>query len=344
VLLARNNKKISEQKITDLYQQLASLLNAGIALITALELSMESYRDKTMRRLIINIKTHIENGKTLSESLAYYPQYFDLFSRHLIYAGEQIGNISSTLEKIIEHRKTIAMIKNKIKKALFYPATVLCIACAIIFILLFYVIPELQGLFLDFGKQLPAYTRFIMAISTQLHQNIFLILIFLLFFTLIFYFIKTKVPMKIKLPLLSSVIEKYITAHWTYTLATTLNAGIPLAQALYIVSHTLHNFHYQKALRQIKEKIMQGQSMHIAMEHTALFPLRVKQMIYIGEQSGTLPIVLTQLSIFYQTEANDQTEILLNLLEPILIIILGIIIGSIVIAMYLPIFKLGSII
>lgn len=338
------NKKISEQKITDFYQQLASLLNAGIALITALELSIESYHHIAMRNLITSIKTRIENGKTLSESLAYHPQYFDLFSRHLIHAGEQIGNMNSMLEKIIEHRKTIAMIKNKIKKTLLYPLTVLCIACAIIFILLFYVIPELQGLFLDFGKQLPAYTRFIITISTQLHENILLIPIFLLFCTIIFYFIKTRIHIKIKLPLLDSVIEKYTMARWTHTLANTLNAGIPLAQSLYIVSNTMHDFHYQEAFRQIKEKIIQGQSMHIAMRHTALFPLRVKQMIHIGEQSGTLPIVLTQLSIFYQTEANRQTETLLNLLEPILIIILGIIIGSIVIAMYLPIFKLGSII
>lgn len=344
MLLVRDNKKISPQKITDFYEQLASLLNTGIALITALELSIASYPNRAMSTLITHLKTHVENGKTLSESLAYYPQYFDLFSRHLIHAGEQIGNIHHTLEKIIEHRKMITMIKNKIKKALLYPAIVLCIACTIIFILLFYVIPELQSLFLDFGKQLPAYTRFIIAISTQLHQNISVILVFLLFFTTIFYFIKTKISIKIKLPLLNAVIEKYITAHWTYTLATTLSAGIPLAQSLSIVSHTMRHFHYQKAFKQIKEKIMQGQSMYIAMQHTALFPLRVKQMIYIAEQSGTLPLVLTQLSIFYETEANNQTEILLNLLEPILIIILGVIIGSIVIAMYLPIFKLGSII
>ena len=338
------NKRISPQKMTDFYQQLASLLNAGIALITALELSIESYHHIAIRRLIISIKTHIENGKTLSESLAYYPQHFDLFSRHLIYAGEQIGNINSMLEKIIEHRKTIAMIKNKIKKALLYPLTVLCIACAIIFILLFYVIPELQSLFLDFGQELPAYTRFIIAISRQLHQNILLLPVFLLVLSAVFYFIKTKNHIKIKLPLFHAVIEKYSTARWTHTLAITLNAGIPLAESLSIISNTMHDAHYKNAFRKIKEKITQGKSMHTAMQSMALFPLRVKQMIYIGEQSGALPIMLTQLSIFYQTEANHQIETLLNLLEPLLIIILGIIIGSIVIAMYLPIFKLGSII
>ena len=338
------NKKIPSKIIVDFYQQLAFLLQAGLAITTALELYSQSCSNLLMRQLIIDIQNNIENGETLSRSLEKYPQYFNIFCCHLIYAGEQIGDIYSMLEKIIYYNKIIFTIKNKIKKSLLYPMFILFFSILIIFILIYYIIPELQGLFLDFSRQLPVYTQFIIFISNTLRNNTYIfIIIFLLLFYSILYILKTN-TIKIKIPILNIIIEKYFTAIWSHTLASTLSAGIPLSQALYIVIKTMHSPDYKQAFQVIKNKITQGQSMYAAMENMKLFPLRIKQMVYIGEQSGTLVAVLSQLSLACQTEANDSIEIALNILEPLLIIILGVIIGGIVIAMYLPIFKLGSIV
>lgn len=337
------DKKISRALIINFYQQLAALLHTGIPLTMALTLSASACKHFKIRLLILEIKNHIENGKTLSETLAEYPEYFDLLACNLLYAGEQTGNLPMMLAKIVEYKKTLGLIKNKIQKALYYPLIVLGMACIIITVLLVYVIPQLQVLFADFGKQLPVYTRVIMNISTHLRHLGCLLPIFLLVFYGARAFLKKRGYIRGTIPILTPVIEKYLTARWTYTLSIALGAGIPLTHSVQIIIKTMQKSRYQEAFMQIKSQILQGHSLHTAMQNTGVFQAQVNQMIYIGEQSGSLPVVLTELASLYQTEANDHIDTLLGLLEPLLIIFLGVIIGNIVVAMYLPIFKLGSV-
>ncbi|MBA2711781.1 MAG: type II secretion system F family protein [Tatlockia sp.] len=346
------SKKISQADITLFSRQLATMQKAGISLTEALDFVAKSQTNLLLKSLVMGIKNEVTKGYSLSEVLLKYPNYFNELFCNLIAAGEKSGKLDVMLDRVASYNEKIELIKSKVKKALAYPLIVLLISILVTLALLIYVVPEFESLFNGFGAELPALTSLIITISRKLTNNwpIFLgftcALIWLLLKARLRY-VKLKDTIDeiiLRLPILGSLLSKAIIVRFSRTLAVSFEAGLPLIESLGAVSAVVVNKIYEKATFQIRTDLFSGQPLHIAMKNTNLFPPMAVQMVAIGEESGTLGFMLEKIAIFYEEDLNSSLEISLNLLEPIMMSILGLIIGSLVIAMYLPIFKLGSVV
>lgn len=346
------NKKISSKHIVDFSRQLATLINSNIPLFTALNIMQQSCEHSNLRVLIENIKRDIEGGIVLSAALKKRIRYFGNLFCNLVFIGEQSGTLDIMLNHIANyHEKTEAQ-KHKIKKALLYPSVILLTAIIVSIVLLTFVVPQFVELFHGLQAQLPTYTQFIIQLSTIIRSKGLFMLLVIIITMFTFKTIKKRCKMFsvfsdkiiLKMPIIGTVLKKSTIASFCRTLAITFNAGLPLSEALQIIAETCDNQIYQQTIFKIHQQVSAGQNITSAMENNPLFPKRAIQMITIGEQSGTLDNMLAKIAEYYDAEVNYLVDNLNNLLEPSIMVILGILIGGLIIGMYLPIFKLGTVI
>ena len=351
-LFGGGGKPIKPRDVAVFTRQLATMLNAGIPLVQAFGIIASAAENPRLQKLINTIRIDVESGATLAEALAKHPAYFDELYVNLVASGESAGVLDQVLESIATYKERIESIKGKIKKALFYPATVVGVAIAVTVLLLVMVIPQFESIFQSFGADLPAFTRLVVNLSDSVRQVgwLYLIVIVAAIITIIQLKKRSK-PFahfldraSLKIPIVGSVLEKSALSRFARTLATTFAAGVPLVDALKTVSGATGNVVYGDATLQIRDDVAIGHQLQLAMQQTGLFPPMVVQMTAIGEEAGSLDAMLIKVADFYEEEVNNTVDALSSLLEPFIIILVGIIVGGMVIAMYLPIFKMGAVI
>jgi type IV pilus assembly protein PilC len=333
-------------------RQLATMLSAGIPLVQAFEIVGSGHENASMQKLIMAIKAEVEGGSSLAESLAKHPLYFDDLFVNLVEAGEQAGALETLLDKIATYKEKTEAIKKKIKKALTYPAAVLVVAFVVTIILLIFVIPAFEDLFKGFGADLPAFTRMVIDLSEFVREKGWLLAMAAGSAVASFlYFKKRSRPMRhfldrlaLKAPIIGPIIQKAAIARYARTLSTMFSAGVPLVEALESVSGATGNIVYEIGVLQMKDEVATGQRLQQAMENTDLFPNMVIQMIAVGEESGSLDDMSAKVADFYEEDVDNAVDNLSSLLEPMIMSILGVLVGGLVVAMYLPIFKMGAVI
>jgi len=347
---ATEKKKIIPKDLAIFFRQLATMMAAGVPLVQSFEIIGRGHENAGMRDLILNIKAEVESGTSLSESLAKHPLHFDELVISLVGAGEQAGVLETLLDKIATYKEKTEALKAKIKKAMFYPAAVIVVAFIVTAILLIFVVPQFEQLFSNFGADLPAFTRVVVNLS-EFMQAYWWLVVGIIGGT-IFGFLQAKKRSRkfgrildrtiLKMPVVGPIMHKAAIARYARTLSTMFAAGVPLVEALQSVSGATGNVVYSDAVLMIKDSVATGQQLTFAMNQTGLFPNMVEQMVAIGEESGALDSMLSKVADFYEQEVDDAVDALTSLLEPLIMSVLGILIGGLVVAMYLPIFKMGA--
>ena len=348
----RGGGRVNEKDITFFTRQLATMLKAGVPLLQAFEIVARGHRNPRFSRLMMDIKGRVEAGSSLSQAFREHPAHFDSLYVNLVHAGETAGMLDGILERLATYKEKILALKSKIKSAMFYPISVIAVAIIVVWIIMIWVIPAFKSVFKGFGADLPAPTLIVMAISDffvaywWLMAAIIIGTIFGFFFLLrrsaAFRYAVDRISLK--LPIIGGILEKATIARWTRTLATMFAAGVPLVESLDAVAGASANAVYIAGTRKIQNEVSTGTSLTNAMHNTGLFPSMVLQMTQIGEESGSLDGMLSKVADFYEREVDDAVTALTSLLEPIIIVFLGVVIGGLVVAMSLPIFKLGSVV
>ena len=344
--------KIDTGDIALFSRQLATMLAAGIPLVQAFEIVGNGHENAAMQKLILAIKADVEGGSALAEALAKHPLYFDDLFVNLVEAGEQAGALESLLEKVATYKEKTEAIKKKIKKALTYPAAVLVVAFVVTAILLIFVIPSFEDLFRGFGADLPTFTRMIIDLSAFVRtQGVYLATLIGGSVAAFLYFKKRSRKMRhfldrlmLKMPILGPILQKAAIARYARTLSTMFAAGVPLVEAMESVAGATGNIVYEEAVLRMRDEVATGQRLQQAMENTDLFPNMVIQMIAVGEESGSLDEMSAKVADFFEADVDNAVDNLSSLLEPMIMAILGVLVGGLVVAMYLPIFKLGAVV
>ncbi len=345
-------KKITEKDLALFTRQLATMMKSGVPLLQAFDIVGKGHSNPSVGRLLMDIKTDVETGSSLSSAFRKFPLYFDNLFCNLIAAGEQAGILDSLLERLATYKEKTLAIKSKIKSALFYPTAVIVVAFVITAVIMIFVIPAFKTLFASFGADLPGPTLVIMAISD------FFVAWWWAIFSIIggglyafFYFWKRNKKMQdvidrimLKLPIFGQLIRIAAIARWARTLSTMFAAGVPLVEAFDSVAGAAGNVVYYDATKQIQREVSTGSSLTVAMQNADVFPSMVIQMTAIGEEAGSLDSMLSKVADFYEQEVDDAVEALSSLMEPLIMVVLGTLIGGMVIAMYLPIFKMGEVV
>jgi type IV pilus assembly protein PilC len=350
--LSQYGQSIKPMDIAILTRQVATMLTAGVPLVQTLQLLAGSHEKKPMREMLANICSEIESGIPPSKALRQYPRQFDDLYCDLVASGEQSGALDAIFDRIAIYREKSEALKSKIKKALFYPATVLIVALVVTLILLLYVVPEFDKIFKSFGAELPAFTRMVITMSNAVQHYWYIIAGVLTI--LVFFYIHSYRRMEsvrdgtdkliLRLPIVGMVLQKAALARYARTLSTTFAAGLPLIDGLIAAAGSSGNSVYRKAIMSVRNEVMSGMQMNVAMRTTEVFPEMVIQMIMIGEESGSLDDMLSKVAGIYEQQVDDAVDALSSMIEPLIMVVLGILVGGLVIAMYLPIFKLGSVI
>ena len=346
----RGGKKITDKDITMFTRQLAVMMKAGVPLLQSFDIVGRGHSNPSVGKLLLDIKTDVETGSSLSQAFRKYPIYFDALFCNLVGAGEAAGILDTLLDRLATYKEKILAIKGKIKGALFYPVAVLVVAAVVVAVIMIFVIPVFKDLFKGFGADLPAPTLVVMAISDFMVHNWWWLFgsIFggVWFF---FYSWKRSVTMQrfmdrlaLRIPVFGEVIRKAAIARWCRTLSTMFAAGVPLVEALDSVAGAAGNYVYYAATKQIQNEVSTGTNLTAAMTNSGVFPNMVLQMVAIGEESGSLDAMLSKVADFFEQEVDEAVDSLSSLMEPMIMVVLGGLIGSIVVAMYLPIFKLGQ--
>lgn len=342
--------KVSDKDITLFTRQLATMLKSGVPLLQAFDIVGKGHSNAAVSRLLMDLKTEVETGSSLNAAFKKYPLYFDPLFCNLVEAGEQAGILETLLDRLATYKEKILAIKSKIKAALFYPIAIMVVAFIITAVIMIFVIPVFKQVFTSFGADLPAPTLMVMAISEFFVKTWYIM--FPLIGGAIYFFLeswKRSVPMQIfmdklslKMPIFGDVIRKATIARWTRTLSTMFAAGVPLVEALDSVGGASGNYVYSSATKKIQGEVSTGTSLTVAMQNANVFPSMVIQMCLIGEESGALDSMLSKVADFFEAEVDDAVDAMSSLMEPVIMVVLGGLIGGIVIAMYLPIFKLGG--
>lgn len=344
--------RIGEKDIALFTRQLATMMKSGVPLLQAFDIGIKGSPNPALSRLLNEVRNDVETGSSLAQAFSKHPVHFDKLFCNLVHAGEQAGILDNLLDRIATYKEKILAIKSKIKSALFYPAAVIVVAALVISVMMLFVIPEFKNVFTSFGADLPAPTLMVIAMS-DFFVDYWYILFGIVIGTIvgISYMYKRSEKMQIlvdravlKLPVVGDIIMKATVARWARTLSTMFAAGVPLVEALDSVGGASGNYVYLKATRQIQNEISGGTSLTVAMQNASVFPTMVVQMVSIGEESGQLDSMLSKSADFYEQEVDDAVGGLSQLLEPIIMVFLGTVIGGLVVAMYLPIFKLGSVV
>lgn len=348
----RRGGKVTEKDVTLFTRQLATMMRAGVPLLQAFDIVGKGAANAAVARLLADVKADIETGSSLNQAFRKHPLYFDGLYCNLVEAGEQAGILEAILERLATYKEKILAIKSKIKSALFYPISVLVVAFVVMAVIMLFVIPSFKKVFSSFGADLPAPTLFVIGISDAFVAYSYIIFpaIFLSIFGF-FYTWKRSEKMQmfmdrlfLRLPVFGEVIRKATMARWTRTLSTMFAAGVPLVEALTSVGGASGNYVYKVATQQIQNEVSTGTSLTVAMQNANVFPNMVIQMVSIGEESGQLDSMLAKVADFFEQEVDDAVEALSSLMEPMIMVVLGVLIGGMVIAMYLPIFKLGAVV
>jgi type IV pilus assembly protein PilC len=343
---------ITTSDIAIFSRQLATMLAAGIPLVQSFEIVGAGHENAAMQKLILAVKGDVEGGSSLAEALAKHPLYFDDLFINLVEAGEQAGALETLLDKIATYKEKTEALKKKIKKALTYPAAVLVVAFVVTTILLIFVIPAFEDLFQGFGADLPTFTRMVIDLSVFVRaKGWYLAIMAGAGVGAFLYFKKRSRAMRhwldrlsLKIPIIGSILQKAAIARYARTLSTMFAAGVPLVEALESVAGATGNIVYEVAVLEMRDEVSTGQRLQQAMENTDLFPNMVIQMIAVGEESGSLDDMSSKVADFYEEDVDNAVDNLSSLLEPMIMAILGVLVGGLVVAMYLPIFKMGSVI
>jgi type IV pilus assembly protein PilC len=342
--------RVTSKDIALFTRQLATMMKAGVPLLQSFEIVSKGASNPAVAKLLNEIKTEVETGSPLAAAFRKYPLYFDALFCNLVQAGEQAGILESLLDRLATYKEKILAIQSKIKSALFYPVAIIAVAFIITAVIMIFVIPAFKQVFTAFGADLPAPTLFVMALSDWFVTYWYII--FPVIGGGIYGFLeawKRSLPVQIfmdrvmlRLPVFGGLIRKSCIARWTRTLSTMFAAGVPLVEALESVGGAAGNYIYQVATKQIQGEVSTGTSLTVAMQNANVFPSMVIQMCAIGEETGALDAMLSKVADFYEQEVDDAVEALSSLMEPMIMVVLGTLIGGMVVAMYLPIFKLGQ--
>ena len=348
----RGGRRVSEKDVTFFTRQLATMLKAGVPLLQSFEIVARGHSNARFSRLMMEVKSRIEAGSSLADAFRQHPAQFDNLYCNLVAAGESSGMIDAILDRLATYKEKILALKSKIKSALFYPSAVVTVAIVVVWVIMIFVIPAFKDVFSSFGASLPAPTQLVIDISDfvvawwwaaflAIGGAIFGLSVLVKRSDTVRY---TFDRLLLKFPVVGDILEKATIARWTRTLATMFAAGVPLVESLDAVAGAAGNAVYQNATRRIQTEVSTGTSLTNAMMGTQLFPNMVLQMVQIGEESGSLDAMLTKIADFYEREVDDAVAALSSLLEPLIIVFLGVVVGGLVVAMYLPIFKLGAVV
>ena len=348
----KSGSKITEKDIALFTRQLATMMKSGVPLLQAFDIVGRGHSNPTVGKLLLDIKADVETGSSLSQAFRKFPLQFDALYCNLVSAGEQAGILDTLLDRLATYKEKIIAIKSKIKSAMFYPIAILVVAFVITAVIMIFVIPAFKEVFKSFGADLPAPTLVVMAISdffVSYWWAIFGIIGggFYAFFESWKRSEKLQIVMDrllLRTPVFGDIIRKSVIARWTRTLSTMFAAGVPLVESLDSVGGAAGNHVYKLATKQIQSEVSTGTSLTVSMQNVNLFPNMVTQMVAIGEESGALDSMLSKVADFFEAEVDDAVDAMSSLMEPIIMVVLGTLIGGMVVAMYLPIFKLGAVV
>jgi type IV pilus assembly protein PilC len=342
--------RVSEKDVTLFTRQMATMMKAGVPLLQSFDIVGKGHANAAVARLLMAVKADVETGSSLASAFRKFPLHFDALFCNLVAAGEQAGILETLLERLATYKEKILAIKSKIKSALFYPIAIVVVAFIITAVIMIFVIPAFKEVFTNFGADLPAPTLLVMGIS-----DFFVRFWYVIFPAVIggawgfFALWKRSVPVQVfmdrlmlKVPVFGDLIKKSTIARWTRTLSIMFAAGVPLVEALESVGGASGNYVYMVATKEIQSKVSTGTSLTASMQESNVFPNMVVQMVSIGEESGALDSMLSKVADFFEAEVDDAVDALTSLMEPMIMVVLGVLIGGMVIAMYLPIFKIGQ--
>ena len=351
-IFSSRKKKITSKDIAIFSRQLSTMMSAGVPMVQAFDIVGRGHNNPAMQEMVLSIKGDVEGGTSLTAALRKHPLYFDDLFCNLVEAGEQAGVLETLLDKIATYKEKTESLKAKIKKALFYPTAVIVVAILITAIIMIFVIPQFKDLFSSFGADLPAFTRMVISISDFVAGWWWAILGVVVATVVVATNIWKRSPkfretldrLLLKVPVIGAIMHKAALARFCRTTSTMFAAGVPLVEALQSVAGATGSAVYEKAVLTMRDDVATGQSLQLAMRQQGLFPHMVIQMVTIGEESGALDDMLAKVADFYEEEVDNAVDALSSLLEPLIMVILGTVIGGLVIALYLPIFQLGSVV
>lgn len=351
-LFGAAGKAVTSKDIAFFSRQMATMMKSGVPIVSALEIIGSGHKNPRMKKMVDGIRTDIEGGSSLHEAISKHPVQFDELYRNLVRAGEGAGVLETVLETIASYKENIETLKGKIKKAMFYPAMVLVVALLVSSILLIWVVPQFEEVFKSFGADLPAFTQMVVNLSRFMVSWWWLMLIALIgaiVATIMFYKRSPKMQhtvdrLILKVPVLGQIMHNSSIARFARTTAVTFKAGVPLVEALGIVAGATGNKVYEEGVLRMRDDVSVGYPVNMAMKQLNLFPHMVIQMTGIGEEAGALDAMLFKVAEYYEQEVNNSVDALSSLLEPMIMVFIGTIVGGMVIAMYLPIFKLGAVV
>lgn len=346
------NKPIKSADIAYFIRQMATMIKSGVPLLQALEIVGNGVEKHKLKKMIKDIRSEVNSGNNFATALTHYPEHFDLLVCSLVKAGEQSGALETMLDRIATYKEKMETLKKKIKKAMTYPIAVLVVGAIVAAILLVKVVPQFEAIFTGFGADLPAFTKFVVGLSESAQEYWFVALIVIV--AAVFGFNKGRTHSEkfsnfvdravLRIPVFGSILHKAAIARFARTLATTFSAGVPLVEALDSAATSSGNIVYETAIKQIRNGVSSGQSLQNAVVMTGVFPVMATQMIAIGEEAGSLDHMLDKVATFYEEDVDNAVDNLSSLLEPMIMVVLGVLVGGLVIAMYLPIFQLGQVV
>lgn len=347
-----SKRKITQEDITVFTRQLSTMIKAGLPLMQAFEIVARGHGNPSMTEMLMEIRSNVEQGSTLSRAFSNHPKYFDRFYCNLVAAGETGGVLESLLDKLAVYKEKTQAIRKKVKTALTYPVSVIAVAIGLVFVMMIFVLPAFKEVYANMGAELPALTQTVMDMSDFFVSYGWMVLIALGF--AIYGFLKLKArsikiqrrmdALLLRMPIFGDIVRKGTIARWGRTTATLIAAGVPLVDVLDSTAGAAGNLIYEKATREIRTRVIQGLSMTSGMRATELFPNMMVQMSSIGEESGSLDDMLNKAAEFYEDEVDNAVGRLSAMMEPIIIVILGLVIGTLLVAMYLPLFNLGNVV
>ena len=349
-LFGAAGSKVSAKDIAIFSRQIATMMKSGVPLVQSLEIIGNGQKNLRMKNLVDAVRVDIEGGSSIFEAMSKHPVYFDELYRNLVRAGESAGVLETVLDTIATYKENTEALKGKIKKALFYPAMVIVVAILVSSVMLVFVVPQFEDVFKNFGAELPAFTQLIVKFSRFMVSWWWLMLGIAIAAIATFIFAYKRSPalqhfldkVILKVPVIGAIMHNSAIARFARTLATTFKAGVPLVEALESVAGATGNSVYEKAVWRIREDVSVGYPVNMAMKQVNLFPHMVVQMAAIGEEAGALDTMLFKVAEFYEQEVNNAVDALASLLEPMIMVIIGVMVGSMVVGMYLPIFKLAA--
>ena len=351
-LFGGNGKKVTPSDIAVVSRQLSTMLGAGVTLLQSLKMIAQGHSKPSMRKLLSSIAEDVSAGTPLSKSLRKHPLQFDDLYCDLVETGEQSGSLETIYDRIATYKEKSEALKSKVKKAMFYPIAVLIVAFIVTTILLIFVVPQFEEIFSSFGAELPAFTQFVLGISRGMQD--YGVFVAMAIAAAVFMFVRAHRKSKslrdkvdklvLKIPVVGEILQKAAVARFTRTLSTTFSAGVPLIGALDSAAGASGNAVYRDAILFMKKEVAGGQQMNTAMRATNVFPDMVTQMVAIGEESGAVDDMLSKVASIYEAEVDDMVDGLTSLIEPMIMAVLGVVIGGLIVAMYLPIFQMGNVV